>query len=287
VALIVARATPDDPAAAEEGRAFVGKRRARPGDPVGTGDVITIHPARAAAGDVTILANRGGIVAADKPAALPTIADHHGTADTLVARVAAALGLPAEALHATSRLDVGVSGVVLFATDRRAREHLAAARERGDYARRYLAIATKAPSAVEGVWDVPIGRARDARLRAPNGRDATTARSRYRVVATAPGGACLLALAPETGRTHQLRVHAAHVGAPLLGDGAYGGPRRFVTTTGAVRPLERIALHARTVSVPDLDGQPFVATSPIPDELTRLWAALDGPAGSWDAATWP
>ena len=287
VAAIVARAAPGDLAAADEGRAFVGKRRASGADVVAPGDVLTIHAPRDADGAVTILAHRGGIVAADKPAALPTIADHHGTTDTLIARVALAVGLPEASLHATSRLDVGVSGVVLFAADRGAREHLAAAREEGRYARRYLAIAAKTPAATEGVWDVPIGRARDPRLRAANGRDATSARSRFRVVATARGDACLLALAPETGRTHQLRVHASHAGAPLLGDAAYGGPRRVVTATGAVRALERIALHARAVTVPDLDGTLFTVESPVPVELTRLWESLDGPAGSWDAATWP
>src|SRR4029077_9279782 len=101
------------------------------------------------------------------------------------------------------------SGVVVFARTRKAAERLAEARKEGTYLRRYVAIAGRAPEPAKGAWEGPVGRANDPRKRVVGGRDAVQARSLYEVVARAEGRA-LLALQPETGRTHQLRVHAAH-----------------------------------------------------------------------------
>jgi 23S rRNA pseudouridine955/2504/2580 synthase/23S rRNA pseudouridine1911/1915/1917 synthase len=119
-----------------------------------------------------------------------------------------------------------------------------------------------------------------------NGKEATDSRSLFRVVARA-GGASLLALAPITGRTHQLRVHASHAGAPLLGDRVYGGPSRLTLPNGPeagrVIPLARIALHAARVVVPAERGE-LSAEAPIPEELRALWSALGGDAGAWDTA---
>jgi 23S rRNA pseudouridine955/2504/2580 synthase/23S rRNA pseudouridine1911/1915/1917 synthase len=94
----------------------------------------------------------------------------------------------------------------------------------------------------------------------------------------------LLALAPFTGRTHQLRVHASHAGAPLLGDRVYGGPVRLTRPNGSVLPLSRIALHAARVVVPDARGEPFEVRAPIPDALESWWLSLGGEASAWDTA---
>ena len=121
---------------------------------------------------------------------------------------ARALRVDVQSLHTTSRLDREVSGVVLIARSEAARAHLARARETGRYLRRYLALASPAALPEEGVWDAPIGRTRDARLRAANGSDAAAAESRFSVVARAPR-ATLLALEPITGRTlaRALAIH--------------------------------------------------------------------------------
>jgi 23S rRNA pseudouridine1911/1915/1917 synthase len=146
-----------------------------------------------------------------------------------------------------------------------------------------VAIACRAPSPDNGVWDAPIGRARDPRKRAAGGRDAAEARTTFSTVARA-GGAALLALAPETGRTHQLRVHASHAGAPLLGDRDYGGPGRVTLPDGRVLPLRRIALHAARVTVPRPSGPALVIDSPIPVELRELWTSLGGEDDVWRRA---
>lgn len=284
---LVVRAGGDD-AAIAEGRVFVGRARAKSADaPVRVGDEVRISVAaagdrgEAVASQVRVIARAAGLVALEKPAGLPTIADHAGAAHTLVAAAAKLLGVAEEKLHPTSRLDREVSGVVVLASSPAAAALARRARDEGAYARLYVAVGSTtlegAPD--EGVWDAPIGRhPRDARHRAANGKDPAPARTRFRIVARA-GGACLLALRPETGRTHQLRVHAAHAGAPLVGDRVYGGRARVTSPSGAVVPFDRIALHAARVVVGRLD-----ARADVPEALRTLWAALGGVAPAWDTA---
>jgi 23S rRNA pseudouridine955/2504/2580 synthase/23S rRNA pseudouridine1911/1915/1917 synthase len=151
-----------------------------------------------------------------------------------------------------------------------------------------VAIAAAAPSPSEGTWDAPLGRAHDPRHRAVNGREAAPAKTHYAVAARA-GAYALLALAPITGRTHQLRVHASHAAAPLLGDRAYGGPKSLTLDSGRVVALDRIALHcARVVIDGEGPGGAHIAlVSSVPDALAAMWVALGGAAEAWEkAASW-
>ena len=272
--------------ALEEGRIFVGRRRAIASDAVRAGEQVAMYPPRAPPSEQPrILLEKRGVVAACKPAQMATIADHRGAEDSLEATVARMLGRKS-ALHATSRLDVGVSGVVLFACDDDARKRLARARDEGRYARHYVAIASQAPVPERGAWTAPIGRAQDARLRQAFGRDAVRAETDYSLVAAAPKGA-LLAVEPQTGRTHQIRVHAAHAGAALWGDAAYGGPTRIVGASGSVAAVDRIALHAAWVEVSLDHGDTLYAEAPPPDELVALWTRCGGDAAAFAAALMP
>jgi RluA family pseudouridine synthase len=285
VADVLARAGADA-RAVEDGRVFVGRRRVRRGDePVRTGDVIEVAPPRPAPEAVRVILQDEDMVAVDKPAGIPTIADQAGAAHSLVAAAARAIGVEAERLHPTSRLDRGVSGVVVFALTKAAADRLSRARMEGAYERRYVAIAARAPAPASGTWDAPIGRARDPRLREVRGRDPVAAATRYRVCALAPGGEAMLAVAPATGRTHQIRVHASHAGAPLVGDRDYGGPARVTLPTGRVLEPRRVALHAARVVVPGPGGSSRIARSATPPELEALWSALGGEAAAWDVAT--
>jgi 23S rRNA-/tRNA-specific pseudouridylate synthase len=275
-----------DAAAIADGRVFVDRRRVKAADePLRAGEVLHVAPAQAAgSAPVRVLARADDLIAVDKPAGIPTIPDQSGTSHSLLALVATELGCAPERVHPTSRLDRDVSGVVVLALTREAAARLSAARARGDYERRYLAIAARAPEPPRGAWTAPVGRARDPRLRAVGGRDAADARTRSACVACAGGGQELLAAAPETGRTHQIRLHAAHAGAPLLGDRAYGGPARLVLPSGRVLEPRRIALHAARVAVPDARGARVVVASPVPAELEALWAALGGAPEAWQLA---
>ncbi len=279
---LVKRAGGDERAVAD-GRVFVGRVRATRGnEDVRPGDVVTVRPPQPAPPEIVVLAREDGLVAADKPAGMPTIADQEGAAHSLQAALARKLGCAPRTLHPTSRLDRMVSGVVVFALDRSAAERLAAAREAGAYRRRYVAIACGAPVPPEGEWDAPIGRAKDPRKRAPNGPHAIPARTRYATIARA-GEYALLLLEPVTGRTHQLRVHAAHAGAPLLGDKDYGGQPRVTLPTGEVVALRRVALHAMRVEVPKRGGGVLVVRAEVPVELRGVWRDLGGRDEDWES----
>jgi 23S rRNA pseudouridine1911/1915/1917 synthase len=277
-----------DALAVEEGRVFVGRHRVkRLDEPVGPGDVVDVAAPRTVVTDaasVKVLFRTEDLVAVDKPAGIPTIADHGGAAHALVARAARVLGVAAAALHPTSRLDRDVSGVVVFALNARAARRLTEARTRGVYSRRYVAVAARAPATAAGVWDAPVGRAADPRHRAVRGREAVPAITRFVTVARASGGQALLAVAPVTGRTHQIRVHAAHAGAPLVGDKTYGGPTRLTLDSGRVFEPRRIALHAGRVEVPGSRGETLIALAPVPDALASLWSSLGGSRADWEKA---
>jgi 23S rRNA-/tRNA-specific pseudouridylate synthase len=257
--------------ALEQGRVFVDGRRAN--DPtlhLQTGQVVSLEaPRRGQGADrVRILDERDGLLAAYKPAALSTEPDRRGN-DSLTSRVAALRKLALSEVHALSRLDHGVSGVVLLAIDAAARRHATLAREQGKILRRYVAIAQGAPAEPRGIWKTPVG-----------DRGAST---RFACVESA-SGCTLLALEPITGRMHQLRVHASRAGAPLLGDNRYGGPRRRVLTDGSVIELGQIALHAATVSMPDPSGHAWRVEALVADDLLLLWEQIGGTRDAWTEA---
>lgn len=273
---VLARAG-EDASAIEDGRIFVGKKRATGDRPVKVGDAIRIGPRAPAPARIDVLFERDGVIACIKPAGLPTVPDHAGASHSLVALVERQTGT--KALRVTSRLDREVSGVVMFAVDEAAEARLKRARDEGTYARRYVAIATgHAEPLASGEWSAPIGRAKDPLLRAVDGLDPKPSRTRWRV-AGRTADAVLLAVDPETGRTHQIRVHAAHAGWPLLGDADYG-PGKLTLASGAVVAPSRIALHAARVEALGL-----VAEAPIPAELRALWQTLGGEASAWNDAT--
>jgi 23S rRNA pseudouridine955/2504/2580 synthase/23S rRNA pseudouridine1911/1915/1917 synthase len=318
VAEIVKRMGEEPDAAIEQGRVFVGKARVKSaGMNVKVGDEVRVGPRTELETRErgVVLWEKDGLLACQKPAGIPTVPDHLGAAHALVSSV----GRKAEELFVTSRLDREVSGVVLFATTHEAEARLRRAREEGKYARRYVALAADTlinvdhidqvdqpnqpnqpnqsnqpnqpsqsnqpnqPNQPTRLWDAPIGAGKDPRHRAAHGPDAKPATTRFRVVARA-GGFVMLAVEPITGRTHQIRIHASHAGAPLLGDRDYGGVSRTTLPDGRVIALSRIALHAARVTIPDARGEPLVASSPIPAELARVWTELGGAAEAWDRA---
>lgn len=279
-----------------EGRVFVGSVRAKaPEHTLTSGDLVRVEEpsatgAATAATLPPILFEDDDIIALDKPAGISTIGDQRSEADSLRGLVAAYRACPTDNVHSTSRLDRLVSGVVTFALTKRARDELTAARERGVYERRYFAIGRLAsstagagPSAqIAPVWDAPIGRAKNPRLRMIRGKDATSARTHAALVAQTEH-AILLALEPQTGRTHQLRLHAAHADLPLFGDKDYGGPTHHTGADGRVVTFRRIALHAARVRFP-YRGTTLVLEAEVPDDLASIWKCLGGLPEAWNTA---
>jgi tRNA pseudouridine32 synthase/23S rRNA pseudouridine746 synthase len=111
------------------------------------------------------------------------------------------------------------------------------------------------------------------RVTEPEHPDAETAKTRYRTLAATPEAA-LMELNPETGRMHQLRVHMASLGRPIVGDVRYGG----ALTVGG-HPVPRLMLHAVKLSYPHPDGQTATVEAPMPDDMATLVRAL-GLAGT-------
>jgi 23S rRNA pseudouridine1911/1915/1917 synthase len=208
------------------------------------------------------------LAAVDKPAGVPAQPTLTSDAGTLPELVATLLGGPVTLVH---RLDRETSGVTVFARTPAAASALAEAFRSGAAAKTYLALCARPPSPPDGRVEAPLAKDPSrAGLRrvAPGGDPAATG---YRTLREGPLAA-LVEARPETGRTHQLRVHLAHLGAPLLGDARYGGPRRV----GEVA-IPRVMLHARRLElVHPVTGAPIAFEAPVPDDFARAERALLG-----------
>lgn len=180
--------------------------------------------------------------------------------------------------HATSRLDSPVSGLVTFALTPEANRHLLQARRDGTYERVYLGITVRdlRDDKGEWIWPISIDTRNPKRRVAGPGRGERDALTRFVVIART-GNATLLRLEPGTGRTHQLRVHAAEAGAPLFGDHAYHGERRHVLSDGRVIAARRVMLHCVRVSFPSrTEIERLEVSAPVRDDMMRVWLALGG-----------
>lgn len=182
---------------------------------------------------VEVLYEDDAIIAVYKPALLQCHPSPSapGGSDTLEARVTAYLGAPAHPVH---RLDAETTGIVLFAKVPYAQAKLQRQMQQRQFQKAYQAWVYGEPFPPGGIVDAPIG------LSAPDSftrivrEDGQSAMSIYNCVKTIdlPGGgkASLVDLSPMTGRTHQLRVHMAYIGCPLLGDVRYGTEQSVATS---------------------------------------------------------
>jgi 23S rRNA pseudouridine1911/1915/1917 synthase len=217
-----------------------------------------------------------------KPPGIATTAPDGGPSLFALARE---LDPRAPQLHPLSRLDTQVSGLVVFARDALANRLVLEARRGGRLARRYLGLCRRSPELAQGEWRAAIGldprdpRKRRALAEGAGGVGVKHAHTRYSVRA-ATELVVALDLWPQTGRTHQLRVHAAHAGVPLLGDVAYGGERRIVLPNGRILSAGRVMLHCAEVCLPHPDparGELRLKLG-VADDMARIWNAA-GPDG--------
>ncbi|MFH1278397.1 MAG: RluA family pseudouridine synthase [Candidatus Eisenbacteria bacterium] len=186
------------------------------------------------------------------------------------------------------RLDKETSGLMVAARNREAHGRLAAAIERREVARRYLAVLWGGPPD-EGVIDAPVGRSRRDRKKMAVTADGKGARSRYILRERFPF-ACLAEVALETGRTHQIRVHFAHRGHPVFGDPTYGGrqkalrgisPERRRAAARALAIMGRQALHAwRLEFLHPRTGESLAFEAEPPEDMGNLLEFLRGEARS-------
>jgi len=182
------------------------------------------------------------------------------------------------------RLDKGTSGLIVLAKTQAAYDGLTAQLSRRTVSRRYLALAQGALRRAEGTVDAPIGRDPRSRVRmaiVPEGRG-KRAVTHYRVLERFGSGASAVTLVEcrlETGRTHQIRVHLASLGHPLLGDETYRGrraaPAGDPVLAELVEELGGVALHAAGLAFTHpVTGASMSFASPSPDRIDRILSHL-------------
>jgi 23S rRNA pseudouridine1911/1915/1917 synthase len=176
------------------------------------------------------------------------------------------------------RLDKDTSGLLVVARTVESHAALVAALSARELGRQYLAICDGVMTGGRTV-DEPIGRHRTQRTRMAVRSDGREAVTHFRVVQRFRAHT-LVRAELETGRTHQIRVHLAHIGHPIVGDAVYGGrlriPKGATTLANVLRAMKRQALHAVHLELAHpTSGKQLSWDAPIPDDMQRLLDALD------------
>lgn len=193
--------------------------------------------------DLRIVFEDAYVVVVDKPFGLPS----QGTRDRAVAHVVSRLEADRSYVGLHHRLDTPTSGLMVLTVSRDANAGLAAAFRERRVHRGYRTVVLGDPGAA-GTWTEAL--------------DGKAAVTRWTRLATA-AGMSVLDVALETGRTHQIRRHAAGAGHPVIGDRRYGG--------AVGRAWRRLALHARSLALPHpVSGDALSFECPVPDDLRAL-----------------
>lgn len=175
------------------------------------------------------------------------------------------------------RLDRDTSGVLVVARTRGAAQALTAAFRERDTKKTYWALVKGVPREREGrisTWLVREQTPEGDRMRVCKHGEtgADHAVSNYRIVDQAGQDLAWLEMEPWTGRTHQLRVHAAHLGHPIIGDPKYFEADQNWEFPGGVQ--KRLHLHARRISIPHPDGGRLTVTAPLSPHMVQSWNLL-------------
>jgi 23S rRNA pseudouridine1911/1915/1917 synthase len=223
---------------------------------------------------LTILSRGRGWLAVDKPPGIPVHPVNRVRENSLIRILRRQEGR--EELRLVHRLDSETSGVLLVAEDPPTAGKLSGAFERGGVHKEYLAMVTGVVEGERGRIELPIGDAEGSavflKLEAGHGKPALTD---WRIERRLEGRT-LLRLYPKTGRRHQLRVHLAAIGHPVLGDILYGRPEedylRMVRGEGDARRESdgprRQLLHCALMRFPNPDGEGILeVTAPIPEDF--------------------
>ena len=283
------------------GQVRVDGRRAKSGTRLAVGQVVRVPPLpdapstrpvrsvpkapsrrEAARLQEAVLFRDESVIAIDKPAGL-AVQGGTGQSRHLDAMLDALKFDSAERPRLVHRLDRDTSGVLLLARGAPAARHLTAAFKGKDAKKIYWALTAGSPEKPKGRIDLPLakrpGKAGEKMAADPDaGKSALTV---YQVVAERARGkhrsrVAWLLLMPLTGRTHQLRAHCAALGAPILGDGKYGGKAAFPDAFGPAAPApKQLMLHAREITLPHPDdGTTLRVSAPLPPHMAAAWSDL-------------
>jgi len=286
VALVAACSRAEAAALVDEGAVAVGGRQVTArAHRVSEGDVLDLTLPAAPEGDglpaadpdvpVPVVHEDADLVVVDKPAGLVVHPGAGQPAGTLVNGLLArypeirSVGEP-DRPGIVHRLDKDTSGLLLVARSASAYDALVAMLAAREVDRRYRALAWGTLDAATGLIDAPIGRSSRDRTRMAVSIRGKQARTRYEVVRAyhEPVAVTELVCRLETGRTHQIRVHLAAIGHPVVGDARYGGARQSL-------PTPRMVLHAEQLALAHpVTGDPLSFASPVPDDLAGVLASL-------------
>ena len=261
------------------GAVLVDGRLRRPGNRLKGGERITLQiplpdPERGVRPEripLAVVYEDAHLAVVDKPAGMIVHPGDHDERGTLVSAaltrwpdIAAMPGEPKRA-GIVHRLDKDTSGLILLARSDPVRRPLMRQFQERTVEKQYLALLERRPTADSGRIDAPVGRDPAQRKRMAVVAQGRPAQSDYRVLAERqPEGFTLVCVRPLSGRTHQIRVHMAHIGCPLVGDRVYGRRRGRV-------PLARQFLHAAGLRfVHPVTGQELAFEASLPPELLAL-----------------
>jgi 23S rRNA pseudouridine1911/1915/1917 synthase len=245
-------------------------------DKVGQGDVIVVRVppptlTELLAEDIplTIVYEDDDVVVIDKAAGLvvhPAAGHDSGTlVNALLGHIPDLEGIGGEVRPGiVHRLDKDTSGLIVVAKNDRALQFLQEQFKSRTIKKMYLALVEGLVEPREGIIDAPIGRSKTDRKKMAVTREGRSAQTRYRVkqIYRQPD-LSLVEAYPETGRTHQIRVHLAWFKHPLVGDEVYGRQRSIV-------PIERHFLHAASLTLTLPNGETRTFNSKLPDDLQRV-----------------
>jgi 23S rRNA pseudouridine1911/1915/1917 synthase len=273
----------------DAGRVTVDGRPVRASHRLAAGERVEAHPPEplpppleAEAIPLAVLFEDAHLVVIDKPAGLvvhPAPGHRSGTLVNALLHHCGRLATVGGVLRPgiVHRLDQGTSGVMVVAKTDVAHHGLAAQFHEHTIERVYRALVRGLPGADTGRVERPIGRhPRDRKRMSVHTRSGREARTAWRVERRFARSRCsLLEVRPETGRTHQIRVHLASVGLPLLGDPVYGRARRGAAARG-LPALGRPALHAAALGFTHpATGQWLRFSTPLPPDLAAVVEALE------------
>ena len=276
---------------ARTGQLRVDGKRATPGDRIEAGQIIRVPPVEAPAPQAArperervqlapeeaefaqslVIHKDAAAIVLNKP---PGLATQGGTkTDRHVDGLLDALQFESEGRpKLVHRLDKDTSGALLVARNARAAASFAKSFSSRTARKVYWAIVSGVPSVEEGLIDLPIAKqpGTGGEKMYVDEKEGSPARSRYRVVERAGNRAAFVELQPLTGRTHQLRVHLAAIGHPIVGDGKYGGPDAFLT--GGIS--RKMHLHARRIRIDHPDGGRVDVVAELPHHFAESLAHL-------------
>lgn len=217
-----------------------------------------------------VLYRDADVIVLDKPAGLAT---QGGTNQpkNLDAMLDALTFDAAQRPKLVHRLDKDTSGCLVLARSAGAAARLTAAFRSRDARKIYWACTVGVPNPHQGRIDLPVAKeagTKGERMAVDEG-EGVHAITYYTVVEHAHRQAAFVALWPRTGRTHQLRVHMAAIGTPILGDGKYAGQGAFLE--GGVEVPRQLHLHARRIVMPHPNGGTIDVTAPLPAHMKPAW----------------